>query len=1159
MTSQPRFQNPVFLAVVVALLAWTTVVIDPAFPQEADAPDTTAETEQDSTQLTQEEVERHLKQVEASTELEDALKTATEDVCKQAIAHLKATLVQKGKADGFKKDIEDAPKKSRELRAKLEQAVPLEETPLIEIRVEHTVEALEVRQASEQSKRETETKKLEALDRELGKLSSSGEELRTREEEIQEEIKKIATDLETEAPADEPPLVTGARTMEIEARRNLRSAELERIAQEILSLPMRVELRKAEREEQAEKLKRLDFVLKSFQDEVNERRDLEAQAAQARAEQAQREAALKHPFLEAIAGKNSELTQERIKISNENARASKASQHKETEATTLAQDSDHTGSQLKEAGVSAIGGNFLRDERKRIARMLRDNAKVWDRWNSRIPEVSTRRFEVNLEQRRLTDMDEAVAELFLRDEAPAEADRPRVEPEIRKLLESRRDEIYAELSKTYSTFYTTLKNLETHQRQLRGTAESYAQKLDEWLLWVASSEPISLAYFAKLKSSLGWLFERENWAHVFSEIRLRSQESTVLFALFGLALIALVLGRGKSRREIESTADVVGRPDDDHFGLTLRALLGSILFAAPLPLLLAFTGWVLAGANVESKPFVNAVGKGLLSASIVTFVMTFFRTLSMPRGVGEIHLRWRQETVNLLRRNLTWAQPIMVTSTFFTMFTANVPDREIQASLGLTFFVLAMLTQFVFLQRVLRPIGGVAEYVMKRNPDAWLARLRYIWYPLAVGLPLVFAAAAILGYTYTAFELERRVIMTGRVVVSAILLNYIAIRWLVVAERRLALERAQEQREAEEQAAEAATQNPEDASETEKGTVEVPEVDISTINDQSKKLLRTFLGVFLILGLWGVWAPVFPALQFLDTVELWETTETTKVEGKNEVSVEEFTLQDLAVALIMIVLTMAAAKNLPGVLEIVILKNLPLEASMRYAITTIAQYALTVVGIIVAFKAIGIGWSKIQWLIAALSVGVGFGLQEIVANFICGLILLFERPIRVGDIVSVGNVMGTVSRIRIRATTITNWDRMDYVVPNKELITGRLLNWTLTNTINRIVVNVGVAYGSDMHRARQILLDVAAKHPLIMDDPAPIATFEGFGNSTLNLVLRCYLPDFAERLETIHQLHEQVNQAFEKEGIEIAFPQLDLHLKGAQGLPVEPLDNPTKK
>ena len=173
--------------------------------------------------------------------------------------------------------------------------------------------------------------------------------------------------------------------------------------------------------------------------------------------------------------------------------------------------------------------------------------------------------------------------------------------------------------------------------------------------------------------------------------------------------------------------------------------------------------------------------------------------------------------------------------------------------------------------------------------------------------------------------------------------------------------------------------------------------------------------------------------------------------------------------------------------------------------------------------------------------------------------MLFERPIRVGDIVSVGNVMGTVSRIRIRATTITNWDRMDYVVPNKELITGRLLNWTLTNTINRIVVNVGVAYGSDMHRARQILLDVAAKHPLIMDDPAPIATFEGFGNSPLNLVLRCYLPDFAERRETLHQLHEQGNQAFEKEGIEIAFPQLDLHLKGAQGLPVEPLDNPTKK
>jgi potassium efflux system protein len=165
------------------------------------------------------------------------------------------------------------------------------------------------------------------------------------------------------------------------------------------------------------------------------------------------------------------------------------------------------------------------------------------------------------------------------------------------------------------------------------------------------------------------------------------------------------------------------------------------------------------------------------------------------------------------------------------------------------------------------------------------------------------------------------------------------------------------------------------------------------------------------------------------------------------------------------------------------------------------------------------------------------------ANFVAGLIILLERPIRVGDIVTVDDVTGVVSRIRIRATSITNWDRKEYVVPNKEFITGRLLNWTLSDKINRIVINVGLAYGSDTDRARELLLQAAKDHPLILDDPPSIATFEGFGDNSLNLVLRTYLPTLENRLEVIHELHTAIDQAFRKEGLEIAFPQRDLHVR----------------
>ena len=254
------------------------------------------------------------------------------------------------------------------------------------------------------------------------------------------------------------------------------------------------------------------------------------------------------------------------------------------------------------------------------------------------------------------------------------------------------------------------------------------------------------------------------------------------------------------------------------------------------------------------------------------------------------------------------------------------------------------------------------------------------------------------------------------------------------------------------------------------------------------------------------------------------------------------TLGDLGVALLVLAGALFAAKNLTGLLEIAILQRLPLDAGGRYAIVTLAQYAIVAGGIIAAFNNIGAEWSSIQWLVAALSVGLGFGLQEIVANFISGIILLLERPIRVGDIVTVGDTSGTVARITIRATTIVNYDKQELLVPNKEFITGRVLNWTLSDQLNRVFINVGVAYGSDVDKALAVLAEVAGEHPQVLAEPAPIVTFERFGDSALELSLRCYLATLEFRLATMTELHAAINRKFNDAGIVIAFPQRDIHI-----------------
>jgi potassium efflux system protein len=255
------------------------------------------------------------------------------------------------------------------------------------------------------------------------------------------------------------------------------------------------------------------------------------------------------------------------------------------------------------------------------------------------------------------------------------------------------------------------------------------------------------------------------------------------------------------------------------------------------------------------------------------------------------------------------------------------------------------------------------------------------------------------------------------------------------------------------------------------------------------------------------------------------------------------TLADLLLAVIVIAVTFVASRNLPGLTEIALLQYLDLQSGSRYTINAILRYIVVTIGVIAVLNIIGLNWSKIQWLVAALSVGLGFGLQEIVANFFSGLIILFERPVRVGDTITVGQLTGTVSKVRIRATTITDWDRKEIIVPNKAFITEQVVNWTLSDPITRVVIPVGVSYGSDVQLATRVMEQALANMPLVLDEPEPKVYFMGFGDSSLNFNLYVFSRQLADRLPLMHAVHEQILAALRENGIEIPFPQRDLHVK----------------
>ena len=228
---------------------------------------------------------------------------------------------------------------------------------------------------------------------------------------------------------------------------------------------------------------------------------------------------------------------------------------------------------------------------------------------------------------------------------------------------------------------------------------------------------------------------------------------------------------------------------------------------------------------------------------------------------------------------------------------------------------------------------------------------------------------------------------------------------------------------------------------------------------------------------------------------------------------------------------------------VVVFPRMPDDPGIRFAVVTLCRYAVLGVGLLCGLSAVHLGLEKIGVVLAALGVGLGFGLQEIVSNFVCGIILLLERPIRVGDIVTVGGMTGKVDRINIRATTIINGDNQSMIIPNRAFITGDLVNWTLKDKVIRVTVRVKVAYGTDPDRVSELLLAIARDDADVLRNPVPSALMEEIGDSALSFVLYAHVPDPSLAGRVKHRLFRQIQRRFDEANFPIALPTQELIVK----------------
>lgn len=296
------------------------------------------------------------------------------------------------------------------------------------------------------------------------------------------------------------------------------------------------------------------------------------------------------------------------------------------------------------------------------------------------------------------------------------------------------------------------------------------------------------------------------------------------------------------------------------------------------------------------------------------------------------------------------------------------------------------------------------------------------------------------------------------------------------------------------------------------------------------KAILLVMGGLAVLDLWGV----------VDTA--WQAW-SGLVGAGIEVGGLKVTVGAVLLALAALYAATLTSWLLRALLDEEVFQHHGIDRGSGDAIKTLLHYAVILAGFLLALTLAGVEVGRLAILAGAFGIGIGFGLQDIVNNFISGLILLFERPVRVGDVVEMDGRWGEIRKIGLRSTVVETYDRSEVIVPNGELISKSVTNWTLSTTINRLVLSVGVAYGSDLEKVFHILDAVPGEHPRVLDDPAPYAVFAGFGDSSLDFEVRAWVGSIDDRLPVKSQLLSEIDRRFRAEGVEIPFPQRDLHLR----------------
>ena len=766
--------------------------------------------------------------------------------------------------------------------------------------------------------------------------------------------------------------------------------------------------------------------------------------------------------------------------------------------------------------ISALQGTLVLSKVINKQKQTLPTEKINNNLAKSISNVRVNLFEYSQQRDELYNIDDYVRNLTHNLEEPLTNEENSALNNILKERQKLLDEIIKSLNSQLNLSIT----IENNQRQALAIGDALQRKLQQQSFWVNSNNPIDFAWLkafpALAFAEVGVLADYVGIENVQPNLL-----STVLFTSIFL-LIALLINWKKSaiKDRLASLASRVNTLTNDSHWLTPEAMFWTILLALPSTLMF-FTAYNAIGFLFFNDPI--AIGRWGVRVTLYWWFFATMLSLLRPNGLAFRHFGMPQESNRIFQRIIK--QSIWIVG---LLLVSSIPSQideigYLNDAIGQVMSIIALaLCLFVvrpLLNRAIREYQKAKKEEGATNTSISLFRLLRL---ILVIVPISLIILIILGYYYTAVYLITHLLNSYFVILLWVFGRYFAYRFVAISARRLAYRRLQDKRrKLREQV-------------LENGTKEDEAIKLSVVNQQIYRVTDLIGWVVLFASLYVIWSDLISVAYYLDGVILWESNEGNQVES--------VTLLNLMRASLYMVITYVLIKNITGILEVTVFSKIPLSKGTPQTIITMLTYIIVTFGSVSAFSALGISWTKIQWIFTALSVGLGFGVREIFGSFVSGSILLFERPIRVGDKVTVGQYTGIITKIRLRSTTLLNSDHMEVVLPNQAFVTDRFINWTLNNTITRLQIFFKVSYDTDLDLMQRLLLQAVNEAPKVLSEPKVEINMLHFGDNALEHELVVFVGELGDRIETMNFLQYRINQLFRENGIRFALNQLDVHL-----------------